>query len=368
MNSEASVSETEKVSCHTSMPLVSIVVPVFNGAPFLKESLDSLLAQHYPRLEILVMDDASTDATPEILAAYRGAVRVIRQTTNRGIYGNANDGIALCRGEFIAVFHADDIYAPNIIEREVDFLQRFPQAGAVFCLDIFVDPYGRETGRLTLPPELRGERPLLYPGILNALLKYKNRFLVCPTAMVRASVYREVGSYRDDEFRNSADMEMWLRIVRRHPIGILEEYLLRYRHGHNSSHERYHRLRTDPERFFRIIDLDLAEGGRRFATPANLRAYEAHRMEDLLMCGIRAYVLNRGAEARSALGAVTLRRLFEAPPGRWGRLFALLALLQWLVRSPRLPIVIRFLRRRVGRRLATPLSFGCGNAPGGALS
>lgn len=367
MSSETPFNQTGEGPGRPPASLVSIVVPVFNGAPFLKESLDSLFAQNYPRFEVLVMDDASTDATPEILATYRGTLRVVRQTTTRGIYGNANDGIALCRGEFIAVFHADDIYAPNIIEREVDFLQRFPQSGAVFCQDIFVDPYGRETGRLALPPELRGGRPLSYSTILNALLKYKNRFLVCPTAMVRTSVYREVGLYRDEEFRNTADMEMWLRIVRRYPIGILEEYLLRYRHGHNSSHERYHRLRTDPERFFRIMDLDLAGGGRRFAAPANLRAFEAHRMEDLLMCGIRAYILNGSAEARSVLAVVTLRRLLEAPPSRRGRLLMLLTLLHCLVRAPRLPIVIQLLRRRVEHRLTTPLSFG-GGAPDGAFS
>src|SRR6266446_7917265 len=75
-------------------PLVSIIVPVFNGERYLRDSLDSILAQTYPRTEIFVMDDASTDGTREVAAAYGERVKYHRQETNRGIYGNANGGIA----------------------------------------------------------------------------------------------------------------------------------------------------------------------------------------------------------------------------------------------------------------------------------
>ncbi len=178
-------------------PLVSIIVPVFNGERYLRDSLDSILAQTYPRTEIFVMDDASTDGTREVAAAYGERVKYHRQETNRGIYGNANGGIAMAHGEYIAIYHADDIYDTKIIEREVDFLERYPEAGAVFCQDIFIDPAGNERGRLEIPEEVRGGRPLPYATVFNALLKYKNTFLTCPSSMVRASVYRDVGVYRD---------------------------------------------------------------------------------------------------------------------------------------------------------------------------
>src|ERR1043166_5605534 len=99
-----------------SIPLVSIIVPVLNGARYLRESLDSLVHQSYPRIEVLVMDDASTDATPEIVSSYGNRVKWRRQPRNRGQFGNVNDGIGLAEGEFIAVYHADDIYAPIIVE------------------------------------------------------------------------------------------------------------------------------------------------------------------------------------------------------------------------------------------------------------
>src|SRR5262245_46403552 len=124
--------------------LVSVVVPVWNGARYLRESLDSILAQTYRPIEVLVMDDASTDETPEILASYGPAVRTRRQGTNRGQFDNVNDGIALAGGEWIAVYHADDVYRPEIVEREAEFLERHPEAGAVFCLDAWIDAEGRE--------------------------------------------------------------------------------------------------------------------------------------------------------------------------------------------------------------------------------
>lgn len=320
------------------LPLVSIIVPVFNGARYLRQSLDSILAQTYPRIEVLVMDDASTDATPEILASYGDRLTHVRQSKTRGIYGNVNDGIEAARGEYIATYHADDIYEPAIVEREAAFLNAYPEAGAVFCKDVFIDATGREAGRLALPLEVRGGRPLAYPVVLNALLTCKNRFLRCPTAMVRASVYRTVGPYRDSEFFNTSDLEMWLRIAARYPIGIVDEYLLRYRHGHDSSSRRYHHLRTEPSRHFRIVDLYLREGGRALATPASLAAHEAHRAEDTLLRAVSLYILGRGDEARRVLHAARVRALLGSPVVQRGRLLALLLAMHVLVRLPRIPL------------------------------
>jgi glycosyltransferase involved in cell wall biosynthesis len=326
-------------------PLVSVIVPVYNGAKYLRESLDSILGQTYQPTEILVMDDASTDATPGILASYGNRITSYRQPRNRGIYGNMNDGIARARGEFIAIYHADDVYYPTIVEREAAFLQQYPQAGAVFCLDIFMNTQGREYGRLVLPPEVRGSRPLEYRVIFNAILKYKN-FLPCPSSIVRASAYRAVGPYRDEEFRNNADLEMWLRLARRYPIGIVEEYLFRYRRGHGGSAERHRHLRTDQERHFRIMDLYLGDGDRALATPEALAAHEAHRAQDSLMRAISLYILGKLEQAGSLLHEVTLRQLLGSRQVQRGRLFILLLALRALVRLPRVGFIANAFYRR----------------------
>jgi GT2 family glycosyltransferase len=327
-------------------PLVSIVVPVFNGERYLRESLDSIVAQSYEPIEILAMDDASTDATPAILASYGGRVTHHRQPANRGQFDNVNDGIVRARGEYVCVYHADDVYDPRIVEREVAFLERHPEAGAVFALDVFIDAQGHERGRLRLPPEVRGGRPLDYPVVLNALLIHMNSFLRGPSSMVRASAYREAGPYRGDEFRIAADLEMWLRIARRRPIGILEEHLFRYRHGHGNLSQAYDHLRTEPQRYFQILDRYLAEGGRELAAPEALLAYEAHRAEERLMLAVNHYILGDLGSSRALLRQVRAGRLAASPRVERGRLLVLLGLMRCLARLPRMPLVAaRFYRR-----------------------
>jgi glycosyltransferase involved in cell wall biosynthesis len=327
-------------------PLVSIVVPVRDGGRFLRESLDSILGQTYEPFEVIVMDDASTDDTAAIIHSYGDAVRSYRNDQPLGIYANANAGIAKADGAFIAVFHADDVYMPEILEREVAWLQRYPHAGAVFSTVEFIDVTGRRIGGHPIPREVKGELPLDYATVLNTMLSWKNRFLACPTALVWSEVYRELGGYRQDEFKNTSDIEMWLRIAHRYPIGVIQEPLLRYRRGHGSSSERYHRLRTEQERFFTILDLELENHGRLVARPNALHAYEAHRDEDKIMRAIRYYVLGSTNDARALLRTVSTLTLLRSPRVQRGRLVPLLVALRALVRLPRSERIAALMERR----------------------
>jgi glycosyltransferase involved in cell wall biosynthesis len=324
---------------------VSVIVPVLNGEAFLRESLDSILGQTHAPFEVIVMDDGSSDSTPAIAQSYGAPLRYVRQPVNRGQFGNANDGIALAKGELIAVFHADDVYAPEMIEREVAWLEAHPAAGAVFCSDVFIDADGHEFGRLVLPPEIAGSRSLDYATILNALLVHSNSFLRCPTAIVRASVYQAVGVYRDEEFKNTSDLEMWLRIARRYEIGVLDDHLLRYRRGHGSSSEQYHRVRTEPFRLFRILDAELEAGGRAIATPDALRAYEAHRNVDVVLRAVNHYILGDAASSLRTLKQARIRSLARSEAIQRGRMIALTLSLHLLLRLPRIPALARLFDR-----------------------
>ena len=291
------------------------------------------------------MDDASTDQSAEIIAGYGKSLVHHRQPVNRGQFANVNDGIALARGEFICVYHADDIYEPTIVEREVDFLHRHPESGAVFSLDTFIDANGKEYGRLSIPPELRTGEPLPYAVILNALLTYKNRFLVGPTSMVPAAVYRALGAYRGEEFRIASDLEMWARIAKYYPLGILTDHLHRYRHGHGNLTQNYYHLRTETENHFRILDAHLADGGRGLATQQSLAAHEAHRAEDHLMVAINEYVRDNRSAAQNHLRDVRLSRLLGSGQVQRWRLSVLLVVLSVLMRLPHSSVVANLFYR-----------------------
>ena len=329
-------------------PSVSVVVPVFNGEVFLRESLDSILGQTYAPREVILMDDASTDSTPEIVASYGSAVRYVRQPANRGQFGNVNDGLALAlaTGDVVGVFHADDVYLPELLEREVAWLDAHPHAGAVFCSDVFIDELGRELGRLALPPEIAGGRPVAYATVLNALLMYTNAFLRTPTALVRARAYREVGRFRTDLHDNAADLEMWLRIARRYEIGVLEDHLILYRRRSGSASQGYHAIRTEPFCFFDLLDGELAAGGRAVATPDALRAYEAHRSVDTVLRSMVLYVLGDRKQGLSTLRSAPLKRLAASARIQRGRMIVLALLLHGLLRLPRSARVAGLLAHR----------------------
>jgi GT2 family glycosyltransferase len=330
----------------TAAPRVSIIVPVMNGERTLRESLDSILAQSFADREVIVMDDASTDGTEAIARSYGGSIRYERQLANRGIYDNVNDGIALARGKLVAVYHADDIYLPAMVERQVALFDREPGLGAVFALDVWVDAEGREYGRLSLPNDVPPDTPMEFADVLNALLRHKNIFFVCPTAMVPAEVYRLLGGYRQSLFRNSSDLDMWVRIAKERKVAIVGEHLMKYRHFHASSSNRYHHLRTEPERFFAIMDHHLGDGARAIASPDALRAYEAHRSEDRLMIAIAFYIKADRRAARESLRGFRLGTVLRTREVQRFRLAILFLALSLLVRLPRIGMVADFCYRR----------------------
>jgi hypothetical protein len=327
-------------------PLVSLVVPVYNGAQHLQECLDSILGQTYPNVEILVLDDASQDATPAVVGQYGERVTYFRQDRNVGQFSNVATGIDLARGQFVGVFHADDRYRPEIVERQVDYFLRHPEVAAVFTLDRLIDADGREYGRVHLPPEVPGNRPISFPTVFNGMLEHQNRFLRTPGTLVRKSVYAEVGLFDAERFGMAADMEMWLRISRRYPIVILTDHLFDYRHFHGSVSQDYERVRVTPHISFEIMDLYLEMSPSEHVHQRSLDAYEAHRMEDFIMCAITCYIIGDLAGARARLKAVRAHRIIRSSTVQRLRLLILLVGLTVLCRIPRIPGVVRLFQNR----------------------
>ena len=116
--------------------LVSIVVPTHNYGHFLPQALDSALSQMDVDLEVIIVDDGSTDETSEVIASYAGLVSSIRQD-NRGLSAARNTGLAIARGEFLVFLDADDILGPGVLASQNAFLQNNPQTWMAVCRSFF---------------------------------------------------------------------------------------------------------------------------------------------------------------------------------------------------------------------------------------
>lgn len=185
-----------------------------------------------------------------------GDPRVIvhRKENNVGAEGNFNECIRLAEGKYTAIFHADDLYEPQMVERQVAFLEAHPEAAAVFTEARLVDEHGEIFGQINFPEELKcAGQAHDFDTVFKAVLRHSN-FFVCPSAMVRTEVYQqEIRSWRGDLFKSSADLDVWLRIALQHKVGLLSQYLMRYRISASQFSAKV-RLQTERPDFFLVID------------------------------------------------------------------------------------------------------------------
>ena len=114
------------------MPKLSVVIPVYNGAKFISDALDSIFSQHYENIEVIVVDDCSTDNTIEVLQSYPQSIKIIRNKINSGASHSRNQGIKNAEGEYIAFLDADDVWSKNKLSRQITAMIANPSVGLIY--------------------------------------------------------------------------------------------------------------------------------------------------------------------------------------------------------------------------------------------
>jgi glycosyltransferase involved in cell wall biosynthesis len=217
--------------------LVSVCVPAYNAAPFVRRTLDSLLDQTYPSVEIIVSDNGSTDETRSILETYlRYGVTVTSNPfaparneslahTSRAAISNAFNALSHAHGQYIALFHADDVYDRTIIERQVEVLRRHESCGLVFTGCRFVDQQGQElrTEPSRLPRQAAAIVSFDKKTLLECILQYDMQ-LMTPSALGQAWVWRRAGGF-DENYEQASDYDQWLRMAAVAAIRVIDEPL-----------------------------------------------------------------------------------------------------------------------------------------------
>jgi glycosyltransferase involved in cell wall biosynthesis len=209
------------------MKTISIVIPSYNYAHFLREAIDSALGQTYPPLEVIVVDDGSTDATPEVLASYGERIRVIRQQ-NQGVARARNAGIAVARGEYVAFLDADDVWHPRNLELQIARFEADPSLGLVHCGIEMFDGGGR-----TIEVFREGKEGDVAADLLR--LEPDTIAMTGSNLMVPKRIAEELGGF-DPALPPSEDWDFCYRVAQRYRIGFVAEVLVRYRIHASAAH------------------------------------------------------------------------------------------------------------------------------------
>ena len=191
---------------------VSVIVPCHNGAKFLADAIDSILAQTYPALEILVVDDGSTDGTEAIVRQYAAPVRYIRQTC-QGVSVARNTGIQASRGNYLVFLDHDDRLLPNALAVGVDCLVKNPGCGFAYGRHQTIDTDGNPEGLATYVGLTQEQTNLKVSVANDYALMLSGNFPVPPARiMFRRQVLEQVGGF-DLALTNSQDYDICLRVA-----------------------------------------------------------------------------------------------------------------------------------------------------------
>lgn len=202
-----------------NMKLVSVIITAYNQAPLVIQAIESVLLQTYRPIEIIVVDDGSTDDTKQQLLRFGDAIRYVYKD-NGGACSARNTGIHLAQGEYIALLDGDDRYLPRKIEESIKCFEKYPDIGFVHTAAYFVDREDRIL-RVFSRPESRtidwiGKKLLFFDFVCNS------------TVVVRKSCFETVGLY-DESIFSAADWDLWMRLAVRYKAGFVNVPLTKYR-------------------------------------------------------------------------------------------------------------------------------------------
>ncbi len=247
-------------------PSVSVIIPTYNSAEFLSDAIDSALAQTYGDMEIIVINDGSTDDTRDVLEKYAGHIIYLEQK-NGGPAKARNKGIGFAKGEYIAFLDADDIWLPSKLEEQMSTLASHPDAALVYSRMINFDQAFEK-------PSFLWPKTVYSGHIFDELLV--EDCILLSSVVVKASVLREVSGF-DEGLLTAEDWNFYLKVAKRHEIvGIDKAFVKRRMHTSNLS-ERVDVNIGTLDSLDRLIDMfpDIAPGNY----PQMRRAYLQRGMD-----------------------------------------------------------------------------------------
>lgn len=240
-------------------PLLSVIMPVFNGEKYLSETIESILNQTFTDFELLILNDNSTDSTQAIIESYQqkdSRIRVIVKDVNVGPANLRNEGFSLSKGEYIALMDADDIALPSRFEKQIHVLNTKPEVGVCGTWFTF---FGEKKDKTVKQPENHAKIKVSFLSSCS---------IGNPTVMLRKSV---LGDYRfENQFVPAEDYHLWSRMITTTDFYIIQESLLKYRqHDSNISKTKIENV----NRSVRTVKINMLKQFGIDSSDANIDAY-----------------------------------------------------------------------------------------------
>ena len=237
MSLETNYLKLTPLALNIKCPLWSVLIPTYNCANYLKETLASVLEQDpgEASMEIIVVDDHSTKDDPEAVVKEfgKGRVKFIRQEKNVGKVKNYETGLTVSRGRYIHQLHGDDKVLPGFYKEMEAIFNESPNAVAAFCRTNYIDSKSRVTGVTGMIQDKEG----IVPNMLEKL--YTKQYIQTPSMVVKREVYETIGCF-DRRLNCMEDWEMWIRIANNYPIAVSNKVLAAYRsHEENATNNTF---------------------------------------------------------------------------------------------------------------------------------
>ncbi len=242
------------LTSEVNQPALEIIILTYNSASTLKATLDSIYRSYYPKLKLVLSDNASTDDTLKVAESYsQKGLQIRARAKTIPMAAHWNLCIKECEADFLVLAHSDDLYSPAQFTSQIDFLLNEPKCDIVFTGGTYIDKNAKRIFDLSIPQEF-SNRVLSPLKTIEKIMSVGNSFLLCPSAMYRTKLFKEIGVFRED-IPIACDLEYWLRTLKSNfGLAVLSEKHLQYRLSQNQTSAPLQVKSNAGNDFFSVLD------------------------------------------------------------------------------------------------------------------
>lgn len=220
-------------------PLVSICIPTYNSERYLDKMLQSIVSQTYKNLEVIISDNHSTDNTYGILKTYslKYNWHINQNEKNIGALENMNKLLKSANGEYVALYHADDLYDPEIVAKSVEVLNNKQEVSMVSTMGYSIDASDNILSQFKLPKSFTEGTSITFQEVFHEILSQRPFFIITPSVMTRSSYYK-LNHKLNSKYNSAADYGLWFEILQEGNLYIHSDALIRYRTHDNQGSQK----------------------------------------------------------------------------------------------------------------------------------